>query len=107
VDDTISYDNIKQRQLHLLWTAYQSSDSKPALVLDGTVAREAGYVDVFGEAQYTRVLDMDVKGLEDDGAVEEATDHPAYGQYSGGFTPYWLTDKGRHMLVDGGYPIDS
>src|ERR671920_141551 len=33
------YDSIKRRQLDLLWTSYQSSDDKPALVLNGPVAQ--------------------------------------------------------------------
>lgn len=68
------YDSIKRRQLDLLWTAYQSSDDKPALVLNGPVAQAAGFVDVFGEHDYMRVLDMDTKDLVKNGAIFEAPD---------------------------------
>lgn len=98
------YDSIKRRQLDLLWTAYQSSDAKPALVLNGQVAQAAGYVDAFGEAEYMRVLDMDTKGLLNDGAIVKATDPRTATLVA--FTPYRLTDEGRRMLHEGGYPID-
>ena len=99
------YDSMKRRQLDLLWTAYQSSSQKPFLVLDGAVARETGYLNHFEEHEYMRVLDLDTRELKKDGAIVEATDHPAYGRYAGGFTPYRLTDKGRQMLHEAGYPI--
>ena len=54
-----------------------------------------------------RGLEIDTKGLEDDGAIVEATDHPAHGRYVGDFAPYQLTHKGRQMLVGGGFPIDA
>jgi len=97
------YDSIKRRQLDLLWTSYQSSDDKPALVLNGPVAQAAGFVDAFGEAEYMRVLDMDTKGLLEDGAIVEAPEHRAAGLLD--ITPYWLTDEGRRMLHEAGYPI--
>jgi hypothetical protein len=97
------YDSIKRRQLDLLWTAYQLSDDKPALVLNGPVARATGFVDVFGEAEYMRVLDMDTKDLIKDGALVEAPEHSAADLLD--ITPYWLTDEGRSLLRDAGYPI--
>ncbi len=56
----------------------QAPDQLPedtALVLDGSVAWEAGFVEAFGEADSMRVLAMDTNGLLEDGAVVEAHDH--------------------------------
>jgi hypothetical protein len=89
----------------LLWAAYQSSDDKPTLVLNGPVAQAAGSVDAFGEAEYMRVLDMDTKDLIKDGAIVEAPDHRAADLLD--IEPYRLTDEGLRMLRGAGYPIDS
>ena len=99
-------DNLKRRRLDLVWHASHFSSEEHALVFNGPVAQAAGFVDFFGEQEYMRVLGFDIDQLEKDGAIVEATDHPAYGQYAGDFTPYWLTAKGRQMLFEADYPIE-
>ena len=97
-------DNLKRRRLDLLWHAYHSSSEEHALVFNGPVAQAAGFVDFFGEQEYMRVLAFDIDQLEKEGAIVEATDHRTAELLD--ITPYWLTDKGRQMLHEAGYPIE-
>jgi hypothetical protein len=98
-------DGLMRRRLDLLWQQYsQASEGEPFLLDGELVASDAGYQDHYGDDYYD-VLLLDVHFLEDrDGAVREATDHRSYGV--GNMKPYWLTDEGRRLLFDAGYPIE-
>ena len=61
-------------------------------------------MDFFGEQEYMRVLAFDIDQLENEGAIVEASDHRTTELLD--ITPYWLTDKGRQMLHEAGYPIE-
>ena len=90
------YDELKARRLNLLYHALKESPDGVYITLDGQPAYNAGYED-------DRVLRFDINQLEQDGAVEEAPDHPSAGL--AGMKPYRITEEGRSMLSQADYPL--
>ena len=100
--------NPKPRRVELLWQALQQikPNYEQPFEIGYEAAKAASLVERYGDADYYKVLEQDIRWLENtDKAIEEVVNERAANLP--GYTPsYRLTFEGRQMLFDAGKPID-